>query len=185
MSLPAAEVAQNPATSPGGWFEWRYAAAGLGAGALVGAVTGLVVGLVLTVVFALDADPGVGIFALVLTMPLLGLVVGLFSGALVGAVTGFVVALVCSRVREVGRARVAVAVTTFVAGMAASPLLYWLAGQMRGQEELGAGLTPLGLALSLAALALPCLAGAWLMARSVPSVLRHTADRHLLPSTLL
>lgn len=181
--LEASEVARG---APLRWFRWRYVAAGLGVGTLVGAVTGLVAGLVLTAVFALDGGvgDGVGLVTMVLTLPLLGLVVGLFSGAVVGGPTGLVVGLTCSRITQERPARVAVALVTFVTGMLVSPLIFWFWGLMRDQDLGAGGLTPLGVVTVLAALALPCAAGAWLMARAVPSVLRHSPPARSVPITL-
>ncbi|MFX0539899.1 hypothetical protein ACQBAT_14755 [Ornithinimicrobium sp. Y1847] len=158
---------------PSRWFEWRYAALGMGSGALVGLATGLLAGLIF-VVIALVTESSLDGFTLgtaVITLPLLGIVVGLFAGGVVGIPTGLVLALVGPHVTAMPRARRVMGVTTFVAGMLSAPLALWLMGITDG--EVG-GLDPRG-AFTWIVLAAPCLAGAYLVSRWVPSVLRERA----------
>ena len=159
-------VASVDRAGPGGpsrWFEWRYAAAGLGWGALVGIGTGAVLALLVVVAgMARDGASTGGWLFLPLAVVVGGLW-GLLWGSVAGSVAGLVSAVVLPHVGDRLRWWVAFLLPTVVAVGIVAGLLAW----DRAQGSGGLGIDAGGLVLLV-----PPLVGGWLMARTSRSIQR-------------
>lgn len=150
-------------------FEWRYAAAGLGWGAAVGVATGVVAALVAVVAALVDgvtgAVDGFTGATFLLLLPFLGAVYGVVPGAVVGVVVGLACAVVLPQIGEERRARRGAAGVSVAVGLPAMVLALVAASG-------GTWPAPVELGTALPLLALPVVVGAWLMARTAPTVRR-------------
>lgn len=153
--------------APSRWFEWRYAAAGLGWGALVGAATGVLLALIMA--FGSLASEG-GRLLHWLSWPLLLTIVGALWGAVLGGVIGAVSGLVSAALLPHARSeRSRWWIAFVVPAVVALAVLLALQAWDRAQGVVNAGPAQPWVVVNL----LPVLALGWLMARTSANVHAH------------